>query len=167
MAVNRFAFSSGLNAFEANNEEFLSAISVDHSFYFGNVVSLSDSLQLTNQKVEDWIRTRIEVAKLQKKMKANASDYDNVAQAFFKERKVLLESLDWTIEGFDEVKERIQSVMDIADDLQESQAEHAEEVAEIRANEFYSDQQKVKLIRTFNEIRNQKKELYIEPTKMD
>lgn len=170
LAVNSLAFASDFNTFETNNEQFSSAITVDHSFYFGNAVSLSDSLLLTDLKVEDWIKTRIEVAKLQKKMKVNASEYDNVVHAFFREREMLLESLDWTAEEFDETKERIQSAisaMDIADDLKASQAELAEEVAEIRANEFYSDQQKVELISALNEIRDQKKELYIEPTKRD
>lgn len=129
-----------------------------------------DSLLLTEEKLKNWIETRIEVAKLQNKMKANASDYENVVHAFFEEREVLLESLGWSVEEFDEAKERIQnaiSAMEIADDLEVGKADHAKEVAEIKANEFYSDQQKEELIKALEKLRNQKRKLYIEPTKRD
>lgn len=168
--VNNASIASDINIVEENNEQFLTVITKGQILYFGNVDASLDSLQLTEQKVEDWIKARIEVAKLQNKMKANAADYDNVVHAFFKERKVLLESLGWSVQEFDEAKERIQaavSAMDIADKMKTNRADHEKQISEIRANEFYSDRQKKDLIESMEEVRLQKKKLYINPTKKD
>lgn len=137
---------------------------------FEKSVLVSDSLRLTEQKVEEWIKARIEVAKLQNKMKANAPDHDNVVAAFYKERKDLLASSGWTVQEFDQVKERIHaavSAMDLSDDLQASNADHQKEIREIKANTFYTDQQKKEMIEAMSKMRNHQKEQYIEPTKRD
>jgi uncharacterized protein YeeX (DUF496 family) len=129
-----------------------------------------DSLHLTEQKVKDWIETRIAVAKLQKQMQANAADYNDVVKDFFIKRETLLESEGWPVEEFDTAKDRIHaaiSAMDISDDLAESRADHEEEIAEINSNEYYSGKQKEEMRNALRNMREQKKELYIEPTKPD
>lgn len=130
----------------------------------------SDTLLLTEKRVKHWIKTRIAVAKLQNKMKASAGEYDDVVQAFFEERKKLLKSKGWAVEDFDEAKERINaaiSAMDINDDLKESEENHQNEVAEIRANEFYSEKQKEEMIAALNELRKKQIDQFINPTKND
>ncbi|MGM0547447.1 MAG: hypothetical protein ACQEST_12085, partial [Bacteroidota bacterium] len=129
-----------------------------------------DSLTLSTDKVEDWIKIRIKIAHLQNRMKANAGEYDNVVQSFHGEREELLLSLGWSVSEFDEVKERIHaaiSAMDIADDLEESQENHEKEISEIRQNEFYTDSQKEQMIEGLKSMREQQREQYIEPTKDD
>lgn len=145
-------------------------ITVGDQTFFEKSIFAYDSLRLTEQKVEEWIVIRIEVAKLQNKMKANASEFDNVVADFYKERKGLLASSGWTVQEFDQVKERIHaavSAMDISEDLQASKADHQKEIKEIKANTFYTDQQKEELINAMNEMRNQQREQFVEPTKKD
>lgn len=166
---NSSSFAFDATSTEENKEQLLT-IAVDHHTHFERSVSVSDSIRLTEQKVEDWIETRIKVAKLQNKMKSNASNYDNVVHAFYKERKDLLVSLGWSVQEFDEAKERIQaavSAMDIADDLEASKAEHQKEIEEIKGNEYYTDRKKEELINAMNEMQNQQREQFIEPTKKD
>lgn len=130
----------------------------------------SDSLLLTKQKVKDWLHTRIAVAKLQKQMKNNASSYDNVVQEFYAKRTDLLQSKGWAVDEFDAVKKRIQAAiaaMDISEELEESRADHEKEIADIRENSFYSDEQKQELINALSKIREQKRAQFIEPTKPD
>lgn len=130
----------------------------------------NDSLQLTEQKVRDWIKTRIATNKLQNKMKANAPEYDDVVQAFFAERKTLLQSRGWTVDEFEAVEKRIgaaTSAMDMADDLEESKVDHEEQVAQIQDSEFYSEKQKEEMIEAMSEVREQQKTKFIEPTKPD
>lgn len=133
-------------------------------------VTASDSLALTKQKVRDWIQTRIATARLQNKMKAHAAEYEDVVQAFFAERKTLLESRGWTVDEFDAAEERITaatSAMDMADELEASKESHQQEIAEIRTNKFYSDKQKAQMIEGLRKMRVQKQARYIEPTKGD
>lgn len=166
-AINSISIASTIGD---NNEWKPDTFVTDHLIDAQNRVSFSDSLRLTEHKVEDWIKTRIKVAKLQNKMKENASEYDNVVQAFYKERKDLLVSLGWTVQRFEEAKERIQgavAAMDIAEDLEASKADHQEDIEEIKANEFYTDQQKDELINTMNKMRNKQKNQFIDPTKKD
>lgn len=103
----------------------------------------------------------MKVAKLQKEMKEGAADYDK--------RKGLLESLGWTVEEFDERKERIQAIisMDTVDDMEADKEEYKKQILEIRENNFYSDQQKRKLIESMEKMQSQKKELLINTTKKD
>ncbi|MGD8426537.1 MAG: hypothetical protein PVH63_02845 [Balneolaceae bacterium] len=129
-----------------------------------------DSLRLTRAKVRDWINTRIAVAKLQKKMKANAAAYDDVVHAFYAKRKILLKSRGWSISLFDAVKERINAAafaMDMADELAESKNDHEKEIADIKSNEYLSEEQKQKMIDGLQMMREQKRKQYIEPTKAD
>jgi len=130
----------------------------------------SDSLQLTKSLVRDWIKTRIAVAKLQKKMKANAADYDDVVHAFFAKRETLLKSRGWQVSVFDAAKERINaaiSAMETADDLAESKADYEEEITDIKSNKYFTDQQKQKMIDGMRMEREQRKIRYIKPTKPD
>lgn len=137
---------------------------------YGSPGMRPDSLSLTSQVVEDWVRTRIEVARLQNRMEAEAGEYEDVVQAFYEERKKLLTSSGWTVENFEEAGMRIQaaaSAMNLAEELEESEAEHEEEVAEIRASEFYTEQQKREIIEGLKEMRSLQAELYIEPARKD
>lgn len=129
-----------------------------------------DSLKLTQDKVKDWMETRIAVAKLQNQMKTNAADYDNVVGEFYSKRETLLESRGWSVSEFENTQERIHdaiSAMDISDELEESRADHEQEIADIEANEFYSDEQKQQMIEALSEIREQKQKQYIDTTKPD
>lgn len=131
---------------------------------------LADSLQLTEQKVKDWIRTRIAIAKLQNQMKANGADYDAVVKEFFNEREILLESRGWSVAKFDAVKERIHAAitaMDMEDELEETRADYEEEVAKIESNEFFSEEQKQEMINGLKSMRDQKRTLYIDSVKSD
>lgn len=144
---------------------YLSAIS-----FYDKKTTHPDSLLLTKQKVKTWMQTRIAVAKLQKKMKNNASAYDDVVQEFYTKRADLLQSNGWAVDEFDAVKERIHaaiSAMDISEELAESRADHEEEIAEIKNNDFYSDEQKQELIEALSKMREQKRTQFIEPTKQD
>lgn len=135
-----------------------------------STVSQTDSLHLTEQRVKDWIEARISVAKLQRQMKNNAAEYDDVVQEFFIKREKLLESRGWSVEEFDAAKNRIHAVisaMDISDELEESRAEYEEEIDEINSNEYYSEEQKEEMITALRSMREQKKTLYIKPTKPD
>lgn len=130
----------------------------------------SDSAVLTKHKVRDWIQTRIVTAKLQNKMKTNAAEYEDVVQAFFAKRKTLLQSRGWTEKEFEAVEKRIgaaTSAMDMADEMAENKADHEKEITEIKNNEYFSDEQKQKMIKALNKIREQKRKQYIEPTKPD
>jgi hypothetical protein len=103
-------------------------------------------------------------------MKANAADYDDVVQAFFAKRKTLLQSRGWTVDEFEAVEKRISAVtsaMDMAEDLEESKADHEEKITEIKDSEFYSEKQKEEMIAAMNKIREQKRTQFIEPTKDD
>jgi len=129
-----------------------------------------DSLRLTKSKVRDWIKVRIAVAKLQKKMKANAAAYDDVIHAFYKKREALLRTRGWSVDEFNAAKERINaatSAMDMADDLAESKADYEKEVADIKSNTYFTDKQKQKMIEGMRMERTLKRKQYIKPTKAD
>ncbi len=131
---------------------------------------IPDSTVLTKQKVRNWIQTRIATAKLQNKMKANASNYDDVVQAFFAKRKTLLQSRGWTVDEFEIVEKRIgaaTSAMDMAGDMAENKADHEKEITEIKNNEFFSEEQKQEMIKALQSVRDQKRTRYIKPTKPD
>lgn len=133
-------------------------------------IAAVDSLQLTKQKVRDWIETRIATNKLQNKMKANAAQYDDVVQAFFAKRKTLLQSRGWTVGEFESVEKRISAAttaMDIAEDLEESKDDHEEQIAEIKSNEYFTKEQKEQMIKVENRLREQQRVQFIEPTKPD
>lgn len=132
--------------------------------------ALADSVQLSKQKVRDWINTRIATAKLQNKLKANATDYDNVVQTFFTKRETLLQSKGWTVDEFEAVEKRINaatSAMDMADDLKNSKADHNQQLKVIKSNKYYSDKQKEQMIAAIRQVREQQKAQFIDPTKSD
>lgn len=132
--------------------------------------TIADSLHLTEQKVKDWMRSRIAVAKLQHRMKSSSAEYDNVIREFYSEREMLLKSRGWSVQDFDIAKKRIHaaiSAMDIAEELAESKADYDDEIAEVKANEFYNEEQKAEMIKALGAMREQKRKLYIEPTKPD
>lgn len=129
-----------------------------------------DSLVLSKEKVGNWIKLRIKVAKLQNNMKSNAQKYEDVVESFYREREDLLISQGWTVMDFDEAKVRIHaaiSAMNIAEELQDSRSDHKRGVSEISQNEYYSVSQKEQMIEGLKSIRKQQREQYIQPTKND
>jgi hypothetical protein len=62
---------------------------------------------LQRSHVQDYIRLRVEIHKMQEQMKANADQYDAVIQAFYKRQAEFLRSEGWTQDGFDAVEQRI------------------------------------------------------------
>jgi len=134
------------------------------------IVSSVDSVQVTKQKVKDWIKTRIATAKLQNKMKANPEKYDNVVHAFFKERKTLLKSRGWSVDEFEAVEKRITNAtsgMEMAEELEESKAEYKKQVKQVKTNKHYSEKQRKQMLETLKKMREEKRKRYINPTKPD
>lgn len=130
----------------------------------------ADSIQLTETLVKDWIETRIADARLQKQMKGNAEDYEDVVTAYYDEREILLKSRGWTPEDYDIAEERIfaaVSAMDIADELEESREKHEKEIEGIKANEFLTEQQKHEMIKALSDVREQKRKQFVEPARPD
>ena len=140
------------------------------SISYSPFTTSTDSVHLTKAKVKEWIQARIAIAKLQMKMKANAGNYDDVVQAFYKARKKLLESKGWMVQDFNALKERINaaaSAMDLADELKASKADHEEELSGIEANEYLTEKKKAEMIKGLKNMRKQQRVQVIEPTKPD
>lgn len=91
-------------------------------------------------------------------------------QSFFAKRKTLLVSRGWTVSEFEDIEQRIinaTTAMEMAEDLEESEADHKEEIAEIKANEFFTETQKQQMIAGLRKMRQEKRTRFINPTKPD
>lgn len=124
---------------------------------------------LTKEKVRDYIKTRIVLSKLQIKMRGQSSQYDDVIKTFYKKRKVLLESRGWTIENFENTRDRIFVVLNAMEqeDNLKSEEEFEKEIAGINANAYYSEKQKSQVIEFKRNDRKRILEEVIKPTKPD
>lgn len=104
---------------------------------------------LTSDRVEDYIRTRVATHKLQMRMKAHASEYQDVVRAFFRKRAALLKSRGWTVEEFERTQGRVlaaQSAMEEVQDRRRHAGDLERRKREIRANPHFTPEQKRKLI---------------------
>ncbi|MGM0593794.1 MAG: hypothetical protein ACQETD_04585 [Pseudomonadota bacterium] len=75
---------------------------------------------LSRAEVKKYLQTRIEVADLQNEYKANADQYDNVVQAFYRARgRLVVERGYASAEAFDEMKQRIWAAYGSMDEYEE------------------------------------------------
>lgn len=124
---------------------------------------------LTKESVRRYIKTSIAITKLQLKMRDQSGDGNEVIKEFYQKRKVLLESRGWTVEDFENTRDRIfavQYAMEQQNHLK-SNEEFEQEIAEIKANAYFSAEQKSQVIELKRQYRNRVLEEVIEPTKPD
>ena len=124
---------------------------------------------LTKESVRHYIKTSIAVTKLQLKMRDQSGEGDEVIKEFYKKRKALLEAQGWTVEDFENTRDRIfivQNAMEQESYL-ESKEEFEKEISEIKANTYFSAEQKSQVIELRRNDRNRILEEIIEPTKPD
>jgi hypothetical protein len=99
------------------------------------VAHAADTTPLTGEQVADYIQTRIETAKLQNRMRANADEYQDVVHAFYRERGELLHRRGWTEDGFDDTQKRIiaaESAMEEAENLKQVKRQDRETLESMR-----------------------------------
>ena len=100
------------------------------------VSAVAQAAPLTEAQVTDYIETRIATNRLQMDMKANADQYDNVVQSFYKKRKTLLNNRGWTVSDFESVQSRVlraRSAMDLEVNLEKLEAQNDETLESMRA----------------------------------
>ncbi|HET9679643.1 MAG TPA: hypothetical protein VFP95_03660 [Gammaproteobacteria bacterium] len=110
---------------------------------------------LTRAEVANFLQTEIAITHKQKKMRANAAEYEDVIHAFYTWRDQYLVSTGWEIQRFEEVRDRVftaNSALDTIDDLAERKPAREKEIANIRTNTFISSEQKEKMIRATRQI---------------
>lgn len=124
---------------------------------------------LSKENVRRYIKTSIAITKLQLKMREQSGDGDEVIKAFYKKRKVLLESQGWTVENFENTGDRIFTVLNAMEQegYLESKKEFEKEIAEIKANTYLSTEQKSQIIALKRNDRNRILDEVIKPTKPD
>jgi len=124
---------------------------------------------LSKEKVRHYIKTRILEFKLQKKMKAQTKQYENVIQEFYKKRKTLLQDQGWTVEEFEATQSRIFAVQNAmkTQASMTSEVYFKKEIAEVKSNNYLTETQKDKTIELMQLDRNNTIENGINPTKMD
>lgn len=125
---------------------------------------------LTRSQVADFINTRVAVGQLQKDMQAHASQYDDLIHTFYKRRKALLEQRGWTVKEFEAVRDRInaaQNGIETAEDQKADQAEFEADLADIKNNQYMTDEQKQQYIAMQKQSREADRQQYIEPTRRD
>lgn len=105
---------------------------------------------LTRAKIEDVIETRIETARLQNRMRANADQYDSVLDAFFRKRARLLRERGWEPEEFDETHEYIyvvKSRMEQAPELRDQKRKDLADLERLRESGQLSEDKVDNMIR--------------------
>lgn len=86
---------------------------------------------VTEAQVRDYIRLRSQTHDMQERYKANASDYDDVIKAFYRERNAFLRENGYTGEAFDRLEERIIGAKAAMERLEEMDADKDERAAEL------------------------------------
>ncbi|MDX1444117.1 MAG: hypothetical protein R3270_10165 [Gammaproteobacteria bacterium] len=90
---------------------------------------------LTEEKVCDYLETRVQTNHLQLHFRDNASRYDDVPVAFFKARDAYLRDTGWTVEEYEDVEHRIGNArygMEKLEKLEEDEIELEEDIAEMK-----------------------------------
>lgn len=125
---------------------------------------------LQRQHVRDYIRLRIETHQLQKKMEANADQYDNVRQAFFRRRTKLLKQEGWSPDAFDALKKRItraETALDMVADSAEYRADRKQQLENINESPHMTEQQKAKMRAQLAQQDSIRQARHINPTRRD
>ncbi|MGB6037226.1 MAG: hypothetical protein WBG42_13215 [Cryomorphaceae bacterium] len=107
--------------------------------------NFTQRIPLTQEKVKNYIQTRVKAHDLQLEYKAKADQYEDVIVAYYKERNEWLPSQGWTGEEFDATEEWIIGVVNSIEAQAELDLENAErekQFAEFDANAYLSDDQK-------------------------
>lgn len=102
-------------------------------------------IPLTEEKVKNYIETRVKTHDLQLEYKVKADQYDDVIVAYYKARNERLTSQGWTAEEFDATEEWILGVVSsikAQEELEKENADREAQFAEFDANEYLSDEQK-------------------------
>lgn len=124
---------------------------------------------LTKERVRHFIKTSIAVTKLQLKMKSESGGGHEIIQEFHKKRKTLIESQGWSVEDFENTRDRIYNVQNAIDqeDSLKNEEEFQQEIAEIEGNSYFSEEQKSQVIKLLRDDRNRVLNEVIAPTKPD
>lgn len=110
---------------------------------------------LTEDKVCDYIETRIATNRLQEKFKRNADQYDDVPRAFFKARNEMLAERGWRVDDFEQTQRRI---INAGNGIKETRKlddradERKKEREEIRNNPHFTEEQKEQMLRMQREL---------------
>ena len=102
-------------------------------------------IPLTEEKVKNYIETRVKTHDLQLEYQAKSAEYEDVIVAYYKERNEWLPTQGWTGEEFDATGEWINGVVNSIEAQAELDSENEEreaQFAEFDANEYLSDEQK-------------------------
>ncbi len=102
-------------------------------------------IPLTQEKVKNYIETRVKAHDLQLEYQAKADQYEDVIVAYYKERNEWLPSQGWTGEEFDATEEWILGVANSIEaqaELDRENADRETQFAEFDANQYLSDEQK-------------------------
>jgi hypothetical protein len=121
------------------------------------------------QHVRDYIRLRIETHQLQKKMEANADQYDNVRQAFFRRRAKLLKREEWGPDAFDALRKRItraETALDMVADSAQYRADRKQQLQTLRSRPHLTEKQKARM-RAQLTRQDSVRQARIEPTRRD
>jgi len=121
------------------------------------------------QHVRDYIRLRIETHQLQKKMEANADQYDNVRQAFFRRRAKLLKREEWGPDAFDALRKRItraETALDMVADSAQYRADRKQQLQTIEESPHLTEKQKARM-RAQLTRQDSVRQARIEPTRRD
>lgn len=125
---------------------------------------------LQRQHVRDYIRLRIETHRLQKKMEANADQYDNVRQAFFRRRAKLLKREGWAPDAFDALRKRItrtETALEMVADSAQYRADRQEQLQTIEESPHMTEKQKAKMRAQLARQDSLRQARHIDPTRRD
>ena len=125
---------------------------------------------LQRQHVRDYIRLRIETHQLQQKMKANASQYDDVIQAFFTRRAALLKKEGWGPDAFDALQKRImraEKALEMVADSVEYRTRLQNKRKAVERSKHYSDTEKEEALAQIARQDSIRRARHIDPTRRD
>jgi len=102
-------------------------------------------IPLTQEKVKNYIETRVKTHDLQVEYQEKSDEYEDVIVAYYQERNEWLPTQGWTGEEFDATGEWISGVVNSIEaqaELDRENEEREAQFAEFDANEYLNDEQK-------------------------
>jgi len=125
---------------------------------------------LQRQHVRNYIQLRIETHQLQQKMKANADQYDDVIQAFFKRRATLLKEEGWSPDAFDALEKRImrtETALEMVADSAQRRADRQQQLQSIENSPHMTEKQKAQMRAQMARQDSLRQARHIDPTRRD
>lgn len=119
---------------------------------------------LTESEVKEWIRMRIKSHKIQIQMNANAEQYEDVVNAFFKKRDEILTENGWDVREYNDLENLIvqtQSAIEQEKKLLEENEKRKEELEDLLNSDYLTDEQKSRMIESMEQMQDQQRR-YIE-----